>query len=85
MYIKCDDWQDLPVGFWLVKVKTKAIRQNKDIHMYHQDPTRNYHTAKCVMNDNSRKIIIVGGRFSFDMGDIISYTEIPMDEHDANE
>ena len=56
-----DDWKDLPVGSWLVKVK-------KD------DAKRDHMVADVFLNGMNQKLIIAGGMFYFDAGDIEAYS-----------
>lgn len=54
----CDDWGLLPDGEWLVKVDNER---------------KPYHVANAFTNP-SGKIVIVGGMFSFDAGNLIAYS-----------
>lgn len=53
----CNDWEALPDGDWLVKIDNA------------REP---YHVANAFTNPNCR-VIIVGGMFHFDAGNIIAY------------
>lgn len=66
-WIKCDSWDDLPIGEWLVTVDTK--RDDK------------YHIAQCT-GAGTGKLIIVGSYFSFDMDNIVAYTTFDKYEED---
>lgn len=59
-WIPCTNWKDLPVGDWLVKV-------DKD--------RKPYHVANVFLNNAGDKMIIAGGRFYFDVGELIGYAD----------
>lgn len=59
-WIKCDAWKDLPVGTWLVRIAKE------------KSP---YHIAEVILNEQKDKIVIVGGSFYFDMGELLAYTD----------
>ena len=59
-WIKCDSWEDLPVGTWLTKIDKER---------------KPYNVAEVGKNSQGDKIIIVGNHFSFDMGNIIAYAK----------
>ena len=55
----CKKWKDLPVGQWLVKVANER---------------KPYHVADVFENTQGDKLIIAGGCFYFDMGELIAFT-----------
>ena len=57
-WIPLDDWKDLPIGTWLVKVK----KDRKPYHVAHVNET-----------SSGSKLLIVGNYFSWDMGEPIAY------------
>lgn len=59
-WIACDDYKELPVGDWLVKI----------------DKDRKPYNIAVVTEGTSdgHKMIIVGNNFSWDMGDLIAYS-----------
>ena len=67
VWTKCDDYEKLPAGDWLVKI-------DDDIHPYH--------IANVTVNKMGSKLIIVGSYFAWDRGDLIAYTTIDTFEED---
>jgi hypothetical protein len=55
----CKNWKDLPAGKWLVKIANKR---------------KPYHVADVFEHTQGDKIIIAGGCFYFDMGELIAFT-----------
>ena len=62
-FVKCGDYQDLPVGTYVVRIADKPSRNN-------------LHIAVVNKNSQGHKMIIVGGHFSFDRKPLIEYADI---------
>lgn len=66
-WIKCENYKELPVGEWLVRVNNDKYK--------HQ-------IATVRENRPGQKIVIVGGYFYFDADDLIAYTDFEGCEYD---
>ena len=64
------EWEDLPVGTWLVKVKNDR---------------QPYNVAEVRPDANGRKVVIVGNYFCWDMEDPVAYTRFEPYEENENE
>ena len=58
-WIKVRGWDDLPVGEWLVRVDSERSQ---------------YHVAR-VDDRGEGRIVVVAGRFSWDMSPLLAYSE----------
>lgn len=60
-WVPCDSWEMIPVGSWLVRLKT----DNDDLHI-----------ANVSTNGRGGRIILVGNYFHFDVGPLVAYKAI---------
>lgn len=62
-FVKCGDYEQLPVGTYLVRIADTSRRGN-------------LHIAAVSENNQGQKMVIVGGHFSFDRKPLIGYIDI---------
>ncbi len=61
MWIKCTEWEELPVGMWLVRI---------------EDEHEPFQVAYVTGSAKGYKLVVVGGRFSWDMPPLLEYRSI---------